>query len=213
MMCCPNGRTLVALWLVSYPAIWALQLGWWARGLAAGLSSVHSSRSVVGSPCSVLLEECCLFSLLFTFSKLEGHHGIVASPCCLPSMLFSAGVRGAILLLLHPLAWAVELLQFSSCILRFSLGFRVAVLLLFCLFLTLRHSEDSPERERRSKDKGICALQCTNWAAVKKLTAKLFALVHLLYPGTVPTGPGSDSTGKSEGHWSRVLTDLELDRG
>eukprot|EP00961_Rhodomonas_salina_P085467 1148011-Rhodomonas_salina.1 len=56
-------------------------------------------------------------------------------------MLFCAGVGGAMLLLQHLLAWAVELPCFSSCIFRFRLGFRVAVLLLVCLLLALRREE------------------------------------------------------------------------
>eukprot|EP00961_Rhodomonas_salina_P083394 1120159-Rhodomonas_salina.1 len=67
------------------PYSWAWSRAWLALqlsvGLAARLSSMHCSRSVqvVGSPHSwfpslVLFEEHCRSSLIFTFSKLEGHN-------------------------------------------------------------------------------------------------------------------------------------------
>eukprot|EP00961_Rhodomonas_salina_P272475 3681968-Rhodomonas_salina.6 len=61
-------------------------------------------------------------------------------------MLSSACVRGTVLLLSHPLAWAVAIapvLLLHPC---FHLGFRVAVLLLVCLLLALRHQEIYSER-------------------------------------------------------------------
>eukprot|EP00961_Rhodomonas_salina_P081941 1101858-Rhodomonas_salina.2 len=159
MMCCPNGRTLVACVVcvttcslglaagldglcplfASQPAVWALQQGMvtsiacsfitcrvghaarhghvhcllcnlpWAlqpgavacivRGvllvlLTLGFQVQSCSRNVVASPCS---------------SPSASLRGFIVSPCCLPSMLLGSGVKGAILLLSHPLAWA------SSC--------------------------------------------------------------------------------------------------